>query len=70
MIIAILAGNKQQFEEYVRKFGKKENEHVYISKVQDCFGKRFNAVETIGTFNERPDSWKLYHNIAARLVDN
>lgn len=65
--IIILAGNRQQFEDYLEDNGLTDSQAVYGYEPDRMLGIEISRVEIIGTFWERKDAVDL-HNFALSRV--
>jgi hypothetical protein len=66
--IAILAGNKQQFDYFVRKQSNNNYKYVYIRTESDICGHQFLDYKTIGTFYENKDYARLLELVKIHLL--
>jgi hypothetical protein len=69
IFIAILAGNKKQFDDFIRQKPIIEDncEYIYISSPDNARGIRFFDYKVIGTFWDRDDAGKLEEAIKDRI---
>lgn len=65
--IIILAGNRQQFEDYLEDNGLTDSQAVYGYEPDRILGIEASWVEVIGTFWERKDAVEL-RNLALTRV--
>ena len=63
----ILAGSRQQFEDYLDRNGLTDSEAVYGFEPQIIYGIEASSVEVVGTFWERRDAGKLYELANSRI---
>ena len=59
-IVAVLAGNFQEFSAYRDNDAVK---YVYCNNWPDFAGIRFNKFIEVGTFRKRPDALELYKRV-------
>jgi hypothetical protein len=67
MKILILAGSREQFENYLNDNGLTDSEAFYAYEPYVIRGQEFNKIEVIGTFWERPHANDLYEEAKRRL---
>ena len=79
--IAILAGNLQQFHEYMRNSiksddvrgsiaFKEDNAYIFARSLHNILGYKFDSMEIIGTFYDRYDARDIERIIKSNLIDN
>jgi hypothetical protein len=66
--IIVLAGSRQQFEDYLDKNGLTDSEAVYGYDARSVYGIKASRVEVIGTFWERNDASKLKELADSRVI--
>lgn len=68
MKIAVLAGNREQFENFMRQKDIGEPaEYVYADRMEKLICNRFDDYKTIGTFWDRKDANELYDEVKSRI---
>jgi len=65
--VIVLAGSREQFEEYLDKSGLTDNEAVYGHCPDVLAGITASKVVEIGTFYERSDAYELRQFAETRL---
>jgi hypothetical protein len=65
--IIVLAGTRQQFENYLAENGLTDSEAVYGYEPERIYGITASKVEVVGTFWERKDAGKLYELANSRI---
>ena len=65
--IIVLAGSRQQFEDYLDKNGLTDSEAIYGYEPERLMGIEAREVITIGTFFERKDAVQLLELAESRI---
>lgn len=68
--VAVMAGNKKQFDDYVRQGGLFEHEKAVYAHDSDCIrGFRFSRYEVVGTFYEdNKEPSKVLSRVKERMI--
>ena len=66
--IIILAGSREQFENYLDENGLTDSDAVYGYEPIRLYGIRASKIEVIGTFWERKDASKLKEVADSRVI--
>ena len=61
--IAVLIGNREQFDTFMKWHQHHEFKYVYIGRVEDVLGRNFHGMIVDGTFWERPDATDLHRAV-------
>jgi len=65
--IIVLAGSREQFEDYLANNGLTDSEAIYGYLPERIYGIEASKVEIIGTFWDRKDAGKLYELALSRV---
>jgi len=66
--ILVLAGNYQQYREYIREHKLDSKRYVWMDDhAHNAMGREFAALIAIGTFFDRPDAGKQYSYANSRV---
>lgn len=65
--IAVLAGTRREFDDFVRERGLSERQAVYIGEPHHAHGAHFRAVEHVGSWRLNSDSDKLERLVMSRV---
>ena len=68
--IIVLAGNREQFEDYLNKNGLTDSEAIYAFEPNRILGIEASKIEVVGTFWDRKDADKLYNLAWSRVRAN
>jgi hypothetical protein len=68
-MIYVLAGNHNQFKEYVREQSKDPRGYKYIGRREALYGVRNVEVVKVGTWNRRDDIAEILADIKQRNVE-
>ena len=66
-VTAVLAGSRQQFEQFIRERGIDPRAAVYVSELSDALGGKFSAVHCVGTWHENRNARDLEMAVRARI---
>ncbi len=64
--IAVLAGNKEQFNQFLRENNLTEEECQYVRSEEDIMGRKFTNIIKYGTYWQNP----AYHLLEEKLIYN
>jgi len=71
MKIAVLAGNKREFDNFMRQPAMGDTtedcEYIYIDRVEKAMGYRFDDYKRIGNYYTNPQHYELEEIIKAHL---
>lgn len=68
--IIVLAGTREQFENFLNDNGITDSEAIYGFSPDVLLQTRAQRIETTGTFWERKDAGKLYELAQTRIFPN
>ena len=68
--VAVLAGNLQQFKDYMKLMAScgRVGEYIYIQSERDVEGIHFTDLQCIGTYINNPDHLDLIALVRQRLI--
>ncbi|HNZ65213.1 MAG TPA: hypothetical protein PKJ10_05195 [Smithella sp.] len=70
--MAILAGNYEQYKDYINRQPIRPFpnmfQFIYINKIEDIIGNRFDDYKIIGTFYDKKNAFKILDEVKARTI--
>ena len=69
--VAIIAGNKKQFDDYVRSIDRREVgtvDFVYIGRREDILGRDFRCYDLVWTYYENNNRFDLIEEMKLRNI--
>ena len=67
-IVAVLAGNCQEYADWLRDSGYTKKTARFIGSDRDARGIEFDRYEIVGTFWDRRDAREALENIQIRVI--
>ena len=66
--VAVLCNYPHLFKTYVFKFGKFNEDYVFIRTINDCIGKRFNRIEYTVHWHDMENFVDVEKEVKNRIV--
>jgi hypothetical protein len=67
LMIAVLAGSRRQFDDFVQERGIAPHEAVYVDEPQRAYGAHFSGIMLVGTWYMRDGAWALEALVRSRI---